>query len=141
MTFDLCPAHLVFLRELQVVVGLEELCVLGQLGDGDGGVVHHTCSSRQTPRKDPPGGGEGGESVSKADKELRNSDICCSCSDGTELSVGKLQKKTVNSHKEKQSKSEGTRPELKDFCSTSAGQRLIWRQTSQHIWSYGFARC
>lgn len=42
---NLCPTHLIFLRELQIVVGLEELCVLGQLGDGDGGVVHHACSS------------------------------------------------------------------------------------------------
>lgn len=72
-TFDLCPTHLIFLRELQIVVGLEELCVLCQLGDGDGRVIHHTCSSNKN-KKVPARGGKGRESVSKAENELKNTD-------------------------------------------------------------------
>lgn len=72
-TSDLCPTHLIFLRELQIVVGLEELCVLGQLGDGDGRVIHHTCSSNKN-KKDPPRGGKGRESVSKAENKLKSTD-------------------------------------------------------------------
>lgn len=113
-TFDLwtpCPAHLVFLRELQVVVGLEELRVLGQLGDGDGGVVHHTCSSRKTPRKDPPGGRREGGGSPLA-KQTRNSETATSSA----KVLASFRRTPGISHKEKQSKSEGTRPELEDFC-------------------------
>lgn len=45
--------------------------MLGQLGDGDGRVIHHTCSSNKN-KKDPPRGGKERESVSKAEKELEN---------------------------------------------------------------------
>lgn len=59
---DLCLAHLIFLRELQIVVGLEELCVLCQLGDGDGWVIHHTCSSKRNTQERPTQGREKEES-------------------------------------------------------------------------------
>lgn len=38
-------AHLVLLREPQVVVGFQQLNVLCQLADGDGRVAHHPCDS------------------------------------------------------------------------------------------------
>lgn len=48
-------AHLVLLGEPQVVVGFEQLDVLGQLADGDGRVAHHSCDNN----KGGSGGGGG----------------------------------------------------------------------------------
>lgn len=43
--------HLIFLGELEIVVGLEEFGVFGQLCDGDGRMIHHTCSSEKKREK------------------------------------------------------------------------------------------
>lgn len=43
--------HLIFLGELEIVVGLEELGVFGQLCDGDGRMIHHTCSLEKNERR------------------------------------------------------------------------------------------
>lgn len=36
-------SHLILLGESQVVIGFQQLYVLGQLADGNGRVAHHSC--------------------------------------------------------------------------------------------------
>lgn len=46
------PAHLVLLGQLEAVVGLEAVSVLGHVGDGDGRVTEHACGkSTSMPRE------------------------------------------------------------------------------------------
>lgn len=47
--------HLVLLGEPQVVVGFQQLNVLGQLVDGDRRVAHHSCRGSQHQRKQGKG--------------------------------------------------------------------------------------
>lgn len=49
--------HLVLLGEPQVVVGFQQLNVLGQLVDGDRRVAHHSCRGSQHQKEQ----GEGSE--------------------------------------------------------------------------------
>lgn len=57
ITLPCCPsrfqAHLILLGELQPIVGLEPVDVVGEVGHRDGGVVTHAC------KQDKEGGGRG----------------------------------------------------------------------------------